>query len=127
MIRALFCFMIDRKIKFFSISLPPLQDTDLILNVRMDQISKKPKIVQNTSFTSGDVGWNPVIAFLNQRTEPQPVSSSSSEKKAVAGESNNNERKRKILAAGGYDYSFREKKGWKDIERNVKNLQTKKL
>lgn len=60
-------------------------------------------------------GWNQ-IAFLNQRPEPQPVPSSASteQPQLSAGE-----RKRKILAAGGYDFGSREKRGWKEIERGI--------
>lgn len=60
-------------------------------------------------------GWNQ-IAFLNQRPDPQPVPSSAGadQQQLSAGE-----RKRKILAAGGYDFGSREKRGWKEIERGI--------
>lgn len=66
---------------------------------------------------------NPVVAFLNQRPEPKAMETATKSLNDGNGR-DNNERKRKIHQAGGYDYSFVDRRNWNEIRRLA--LETKK-
>jgi hypothetical protein len=72
------------------------------------------------------VANNPVLAFLQQRPEPQPVlkgkeltdslqSSRRTKKKALS-------IVRKIHQVGGYDYSNYDKKNWQEIRLHLQRM-----
>lgn len=97
-----------------------LQDEDALKRIGASQTDSSAPVATGSA-PLVEMSLNPVVAFLNQRPEPKTIETIAKSSNDGGGR-DSNDRKRKVHQAGGYDYSYVDRRNWNEIRRMAREI-----